>query len=64
MPRIAFVRAQRVLRSSGLPAMPPIFAGRSMKLSEAGELGLLAELGRRGLAQRIENDAAGSATQA
>jgi thiamine-monophosphate kinase len=29
-----------------------------MKLSEAGELGLLAELERRGLAQRIENDAA------
>jgi thiamine-monophosphate kinase len=29
-----------------------------MKLSEAGELGLLAELERRGLAERIENDAA------
>src|SRR6059058_2671899 len=29
-----------------------------MKLSEAGELGLLAELERRGLAQRIEHDAA------
>ncbi|MBA3735540.1 MAG: thiamine-phosphate kinase [Actinobacteria bacterium] len=29
-----------------------------MKLSEAGELGLLAELERRGLAQRIEDDAA------
>jgi len=29
-----------------------------MKLSEVGELGLLAELERRGLAQRIENDAA------
>ena len=29
-----------------------------MKLSELGELGLLAELKRRGLAQRIENDAA------
>jgi thiamine-monophosphate kinase len=29
-----------------------------MKLSEAGELGLLAELESRGLAQRIENDAA------
>jgi thiamine-monophosphate kinase len=29
-----------------------------MKLSEAGELGLLAELERRGLAQHIENDAA------
>jgi thiamine-monophosphate kinase len=29
-----------------------------MKLSQLGELGLLAELERRGLAQRIENDAA------
>jgi thiamine-monophosphate kinase len=29
-----------------------------MKLAEAGELGLLAELERRGLAQRIEDDAA------
>jgi thiamine-monophosphate kinase len=29
----------------------------SMKLSELGEFGLLAELERRGLAQRIENDA-------
>jgi thiamine-monophosphate kinase len=29
-----------------------------MKLSEAGEFGLLAELERRGLARRIENDAA------
>src|SRR6476660_8675646 len=31
---------------------------RSVRLSEIGELGLLAELERRGLAQRIENDAA------
>ena len=29
-----------------------------MRLSELGELGLLAELERRGLAQGIENDAA------
>jgi thiamine monophosphate kinase len=29
-----------------------------MKLSELGELGLLAELERRGLAQAIEHDAA------
>src|SRR5213593_2217148 len=29
-----------------------------MRLSELGELGLLAELERRGLARRIENDAA------
>ena len=35
-----------------------------MKLSEAGELGLLAELERRGLAQRIENDAAELGAQA
>jgi thiamine monophosphate kinase len=31
-----------------------------MRLSELGELGLLAELERRGLAQRIEHDAASS----
>src|SRR5438270_5709517 len=31
---------------------------RSMRLSELGEFGLLAELERRGLARRIENDAA------
>src|SRR3954469_20452435 len=31
---------------------------RSMRLSELGELGLLAELERRGLAERIEHDAA------
>src|SRR5258705_8454766 len=58
MPRIAFAPVQRVSLSSGLLVMPPACAGRSMKLSEAGELGLLAELERRGLAQRIENDAA------
>src|SRR5438046_8167315 len=33
-------------------------AGRSMTLSELGELGLLAELERRGLARGIEHDAA------
>src|ERR687885_1602190 len=38
--------------------MPQRFGARSMKLSEVGELGLLAELELRGLAQRIENDAA------
>src|SRR5918999_1537217 len=31
---------------------------RSMRLSQLGELGLLAELERRGLAQGIEHDAA------
>ena len=39
--------------------MPVRFAQRSsVRLSELGELGLLAELERRGLAQQIENDAA------
>src|SRR6266702_239295 len=38
--------------------MPRHSAGRSMKLSELGELGLLAELERRGLARGIEHDAA------
>src|SRR6266480_132114 len=31
---------------------------RSMRLSELGELGLIAELARRGLAEGIEDDAA------
>src|SRR5918911_844291 len=38
--------------------MPPPCAQRSMKLSDVGELGLLAELERRGLARAIEHDAA------
>jgi thiamine-monophosphate kinase len=38
--------------------MRPLSDERSMRLSELGELGLLAELERRGLAQRIEHDAA------
>ena len=41
-----------------LPAMPPHCGAPSMRLSELGELGLLAELERRGLAQGIEHDAA------
>src|SRR5437660_794057 len=44
--------------SSAAPATPPRSARPSMRLSELGELGLLGELERRGLAQRIENDAA------
>src|SRR5918999_80142 len=36
----------------------PRMQGPSMRLSELGELGLLAELERRGLARGIENDAA------
>src|SRR5207247_804683 len=35
-----------------------LYARPSMRLSELGELELLAELERRGLAQRIEHDAA------
>jgi thiamine-monophosphate kinase len=38
--------------------MPPLFALRSMRLSDVGEQALLAELERRGLVQHIENDAA------
>jgi thiamine-monophosphate kinase len=38
--------------------VPPQTRKRSVRLSQLGELGLLAELERRGLAQRIENDAA------
>ena len=41
-------------RSSGQPPRPPSF----VKLSELGELGLRAELERRGLAEGIENDVA------
>jgi thiamine-monophosphate kinase len=37
---------------------PQRFGRRSMRLSEVGELGLLAELERRGLARAIEHDAA------
>src|SRR6476620_11854930 len=38
--------------------MPVSCGWRSMRLSELGELGLLAELERRGLARGIEHDAA------
>jgi thiamine-monophosphate kinase len=42
-----------------LPSFEPLRRWPSfVRLSELGELGLLAELERRGLAQRIENDAA------
>src|SRR4249920_3890520 len=54
MPSPASRRARLGLRSfAQLPTQE-----RSVRLSEVGELGLLAELERRGLAQRIENDAA------
>src|SRR5438046_428684 len=45
-------------RSSAPPGTPQPCGRRSMRLSELGELGLLAELERRGLAQGIEGDAA------
>src|SRR5881397_369195 len=45
------------LRTASVPARPRC-AARSMRLSELGERGLLAELERRGLAQHIEHDAA------
>src|SRR4051794_31463373 len=54
----AFARERPVSRSSAPRATQPRSCVRSMKLSDLGELGLLAELERRGLALRIENDAA------
>src|SRR5215470_15006095 len=51
--------AQSASLSSGRRLTPRRFALRSsVRLSELGELGLLAELERRGLAEQIENDAA------
>src|SRR3954449_10347782 len=40
------------------PRPPPPFGRRWMRLSELGELGLLAELERRGLIVGVEHDAA------
>src|SRR5207253_2827600 len=57
-PRTAFVPAPPVSRSSAQHAGPPRYGRRSMRLSDLGELGLLAELERRGLAREIGNDAA------
>src|ERR671918_1591955 len=45
-------------RSASRSFEPPRRRPSSVKLSELGELGLLAELEQRGLAQGIENDAA------
>src|SRR5205823_820398 len=56
--RRASRRARAGSRSCAGRRTPPRSAPPSMRLSELGELGLLAELERRGLAQRIENDAA------
>src|SRR5213079_3489854 len=52
-------RAPLASPSSGRRRTLPRFAQRSsVRLSELGELGLLAELERRGLAEEIDNDAA------
>src|SRR5947209_7449729 len=58
MPRTASVRVRPASRSFVRSAMRRRCARRSMKLSDVGELGLLAELERRGLARGIEHDAA------
>src|SRR5437764_6294753 len=58
MPQSAFEPAPPVLRWSGPRAALPNCAPRSMRLSDLGELGLLAELERRGLAHEIGDDAA------
>src|SRR5437667_7501196 len=54
----ASARALPVSRSCGQRARPANCAPRSMRLSDLGELGLLAELERRGLAHEIGDDAA------
>src|SRR5438094_9281136 len=54
----ASARVLPVSRSCGQHARPANCAPRSMRLSDLGELGLLAELERRGLAREIGDDAA------
>src|SRR5205807_9768049 len=57
--RSAWKRGRSALRSSAPRPMPrPSVPRSSVRLSELGELGLLAELERQGLAERIEDDAA------
>src|SRR5687768_14050066 len=56
-PATAFGQVPRESPSSARPAIPAC-AGRSMRLADVGERGLLAELERRGLARGIEHDAA------
>src|SRR5215475_2906712 len=57
--RFASKRARPASPSSAQRPTPARFAPRSsVLLSELGELGLLAELERRGLAEEIDNDAA------
>src|SRR5919204_15355 len=58
MPRSAFAPAPSVSRSFAPHGTRPRSGARSMQLSDIGELGLLAELERRGLARGIANDAA------
>src|SRR5262245_9486070 len=59
MRRSASRPAQSASLSSGRRLTPRRFAQpSSVRLSDLGELGLLAELERRGLAEQIENDAA------
>src|SRR6266496_6276715 len=57
-PPTASAPARRGWPSSGRQGMPRRCGRRSMRLSELGELGLLEELERRGLAKGIEHDAA------
>src|SRR2546423_1635823 len=45
-------------RPESRSSVPSPMRRRSVRLSQLGELGLLAELERRGLARQIENDAA------
>src|SRR5207247_931905 len=54
----AFVPARWASQSCGPREQQPACAQRSMRLSELGELGLLAELARRGLTREIGDDAA------
>src|SRR5438034_7397662 len=54
----ASAQARPASRSSAPRATPRRCGRRSMRLSEVGELGLLAELERLGLAHGIEHDAA------
>src|SRR5438067_2468736 len=57
MPPTASAPVLPASRSSGLQAIP-VCARPSMRLSQLGELGLLAELERRGLILGVEHDAA------
>src|SRR5439155_24165187 len=56
--RTAFAPAQPASRSSEVSRRWRPCVRRSMQLSDVGELGLLAELERRGLVTEIEDDAA------